>query len=58
LISRYRAEDSIPAFGVTLTVEDLRFFRANLFRNFDLHLPESTSLNLWDHLKLIGESNA
>ena len=57
LISRYRAEDSIPSFGLNLEQEDIRFFRATLFRLFDLHLPEATSLNLWDHLKLIGDTN-
>lgn len=57
LISRYRAEDTIPTFGLTLTAEDLRFFRANLFRNFDYCLPESISLNLWEHMKLIGDRN-
>lgn len=57
LISRYRAEDAIPTFGLNLDMDDIRFFRATLHRNFDLHLPESTSLSLWDHLKLIGDSN-
>lgn len=57
LISRYRAEDAIPSFGLNLNLDDIRFFRATLFRLFDLHLPEATSLSLWDHLKLIGDTN-
>jgi hypothetical protein len=57
LISRYRAEDSIPTFFLNLNLEDIKFFRATLFRKFDLRLPDNTSLNLWDHLKLIGGIN-
>ena len=40
LVSRYRAEDSIPTFGLTLTLDDIKYFRASLFRRFDLHLHE------------------
>jgi hypothetical protein len=58
LISRYRAEDSIPTFYLSLNPDDIKFFRATLFRKFDLRLPDNTSLNLWDHLKLIGGTNA
>jgi hypothetical protein len=58
LISRYRAEDSIPTFCLNLNAEDINVFRAILFRNFDLHLPNNASLNLWEHMKLIGGNNA
>jgi hypothetical protein len=57
LITRYRVEDSIPALSLKLTQEDIRCFRANLFRYLDLRLPECTALNLWEHLKLIGGVN-
>ena len=57
LISRYRAEDTIPSFGLNLNQDDVKYFRATLFRLFDLHLPVTTSLSLWDHLKLIGDTN-
>lgn len=57
-ISRYRAEDSIPTFYLNLTPDDIIFFRATLFRNFDLRLPDNSSLNIWDHLKMIGGINA
>jgi len=55
LVTRYRVEDSIPAFALTLTADDVRCFRANLFRHLELRLPECSSLNLWEHLKLIGD---
>jgi len=54
LITRYRVEDSVPAFALSLTPDDVRCFRANLFRYLDLRLPECSALNLWEHLKLIG----
>jgi len=54
LVTRYRVEDTIPAFALTITADDVCCFRANLFRNLDLHLPECSALNLWEHLKLIG----
>jgi len=54
LITRYRVEDSVPAFALSLTPDDVRCFRANLFRYLDLHLVECSALNLWEHLKLIG----
>ena len=57
LITRYRVEDNIPAFGLSLTQDDVRCFRANLFRHLDLRLPECLALNLWEHLKLIGGIN-
>ena len=58
LISRYRAEDSIPTFYLNLNPDDIKFFRATLFRKFDLRLADNTSINMWDHLKLIGGNNA
>ena len=54
LVTRYRVEDSVPAFALSLTQDDVRCFRANLFRHLDLRLPECPALNLWEHLKLIG----
>ncbi len=57
LITRYRVEDSVPAFALNLTPDDVRCFRANLFRYLDLRLPECSALNLWEHLKLIGGAN-
>jgi hypothetical protein len=54
LVTRYRVEDSVPAFALSLTPDDVRCFRANLFRYLDLRLPECQVLNLWEHLKLIG----
>jgi hypothetical protein len=57
LITRYRVEDTIPAFALSLTSDDTRCFRANLFRYLDLRLPDSYALNLWEHLKLIGGSD-
>ena len=54
LITRYRVEDSVPAFTLGLSEEDVRCFRANLFRHLDLRLPDCSTLNLWEHLKLIG----
>lgn len=54
LITRYRVEDSVPAFALTLTAEDAKCFRANLFRYLDVRLPEHAAPNLWEHLKLIG----
>jgi hypothetical protein len=57
LITRYRVEDSIPAFDLTLTPEDICCFRANLFRYLDLRLPKCSAWNLWEHLKLIGGIN-
>lgn len=54
LVTRYRVEDSVPAFGLMLTAEDVRCFRANLFRHLDLRLPGCATLTLWEHLKLIG----
>ena len=57
LVTRYRVEDSVPAFALSLTPDDVRCFRANLFRYLDLRLPECSALNLWEHLKLIGGVN-
>lgn len=57
LVTRYRVEDSIPAFPLALTPDDVRCFRSNLFRHLDLRLPENSALNLWEHLKLIGGIN-
>jgi len=57
LVTRYRVEDSVPSFALNLTSDDVRCFRANLFRHLDLHLPECSALNLWEHLKLIGGLN-
>lgn len=57
LITRFRIEDALPAFELPLTPEDLEVFRATLFRAFDLRLPERRALNLWEHLKLVGEPN-
>jgi hypothetical protein len=54
LVTRYRAEDSIPAFSLEITPDDIRVFRANLFRHLELRLPDCSALNLWEHLKLIG----
>jgi hypothetical protein len=54
LVTRYRVEDSVPVFALSLTPDDVRCFRANLFRYLDLRLPECLALNLWEHLKLIG----
>jgi len=54
LVTRYRVEDDVPAFALNLTTEDVRCFRAILFRHLDLRLPECEVLNLWEHLKLIG----
>jgi len=54
LVTRYRAEDAIPAFTLSITDEDIDYFRANLFRYLDLRLPHCSVLNLWEHLKLIG----
>lgn len=54
LVTRYRVEDSVPAFALSLTSDDVRCFRANLFRYLDLRLPDCAALNLWEHLKLIG----
>lgn len=54
LVTRYRAEDAIPAFALDVTLDDVQIFRANLFRHLDLRLPESSRLNFWEHLKLIG----
>lgn len=54
LITRYRVEDTVPAFALNLTSDDVLLFRANLFRHFDLRLPDCTVPNLWEHLKLIG----
>ena len=54
LVTRYRVEDSVPAFALRITPEDVRCFRANLFRYLDLRLPDCSALNLWEHLKLIG----
>lgn len=54
LVTRYRVEDSVPAFALVITPEDVRCFRANLFRHLDLRLPDCSALNLWEHLKLIG----
>lgn len=54
LITRYRVEDSVPAFSLNITPDDVRCFRANLFRYLDLRLPDCSTLNLWEHLKLIG----
>ncbi|MBN1891044.1 MAG: hypothetical protein JW850_23815 [Thermoflexales bacterium] len=55
LITRYRVEDTIPSFALSLTPEDIRCFRATLFRSLDLRLPDCAALNLWEHLKLIGD---
>lgn len=57
LVTRYRVEDSVPAFALSLTPDDVRCFRANLFRYLDLRLPGCSALNLWEHLKLIGGVN-
>lgn len=57
LITRYRVEDTIPAFALNVTPDDILCFRANLFRQFDLRLPDCPALNLWEHLKLIGGSH-
>jgi hypothetical protein len=46
LVTRYRVEDSVPAFALTLMREDVHCFRANLFRHLDLRLPECAALNL------------
>jgi hypothetical protein len=54
LVTRYRAEDAVPAFALSITSEDTHYFRANLFRHLDLRLPDCSALNLWEHLKLIG----
>jgi hypothetical protein len=54
LITRYRVEDTLPTFNLLLTPDDIRCFRANLFRYLDVRLPEFSTLNLWEHLKLIG----
>jgi len=54
LITRYRAEDTIPSFILSTTPDDIRYFRANLFQHLDLRLSDCSSLNLWEHLKLIG----
>lgn len=54
LVTRYRVEDSVPAFSLSLTPDDVRCFRANLFRHLDLRLPDCSASNLWEHLKLIG----
>ena len=54
LITRNRVEDDVPAIALGLIEEDMRCFRANLFRYLDVHLPECAALNLWEHLKLIG----
>jgi hypothetical protein len=54
LVSRYRAEDAIPSFALNVTPDDIRCFRATLFRHLDLRLPDCSALNLWEHLKLIG----
>jgi hypothetical protein len=54
LVTRYRVEDAVPAFALSITPDDIRCFRANLFRYLDLRLPECSALNLWEHLKLIG----
>jgi hypothetical protein len=55
--NQMRKFESIPTFFLNLNLEDIKFFRATLFRKFDLRLPDNTSLNLWDHLKLIGGIN-
>lgn len=55
LITRYRVEDTIPAFTLSITPGDIHCFRANLFRSLDLRLPDCSTLNLWEHLKLIGD---
>lgn len=54
LVTRYRVEDSVPAFALDITLDDIRRFRANLFQHLDLRLPECSVLSLWEHLKLIG----
>ena len=54
LVTRYRVEDTVPAFALTIASDDIRCFRANLFRYLDVRLPECSALNLWEHLKLIG----
>jgi hypothetical protein len=57
LITRYRAEDSIPVFALELLPKDLEVFRSNLFRNLNLKIKEVSTLNLWEHLKLFGGEN-
>lgn len=57
LITRYRVEDFVPAVKLEIEAHDLECFRGNLFRHFDIKLPECNKLNLWEHLKLIGEVN-
>jgi hypothetical protein len=55
LITRYRVEDVIPAINLEINYNDIDCFRGNLYRYFDLKLPDSRALNLWAHLKLIGD---
>ncbi len=57
IVTRYRAEDSIPALGLELNQKDLDTFRANLYKNLDIKLKEISDLNLWEHLKLLGGGN-
>lgn len=56
LVTVEKVDDSIPAFQLSPTRSDIDFIRANLFRHLDVRLPDCGSMNMWDHLKLIGGS--
>lgn len=50
IISRYRAEDSIPCFQLELTDDDVQVFKSNLFRHLDVKVPDGDFPNLWGYL--------
>ena len=46
LLSRQRVdEQAMPAFQLQITLEDMEYFRANLYRYLNIIIPESDKLN-------------